>query len=104
MSPATPKPPPILIAPVVVLVAAVVSVNVLTPAIVWLPPSTPPSIVPLEMFEPFSVVSPLPLPVNVLVPISISPKLLVILPAPRTPTAVRLLVVTVDPSSVALST
>ena len=103
-SPATPMPPPTRTAPVVVFVAALVSLNVLTPAIVWSPPSLAPATVPLSNSLALSVSRPLPLPVKVLVPMSILPKLLAILPAARAPTVVKLLVTTPVPSAVALST
>ena len=90
-SPATPIPPPTLTAPVVVFVALVVSLNVFTPVMVWLPPSLAPATVPLDKLVAFSVVKPLPLPVNVLVPMLISPNVVVILPLVSVPTPVRLL-------------
>ena len=89
-APATPMPPPTLTAPVVVFVAALVLLNVLTPAIVCVPPSLAPSTVPLLKLLAFSEVNPLPLPVNVLVPILILPNPVVILPLFNSPVPVIL--------------
>ena len=89
-SPATPSPPLIRTAPVVVVVAALVSLNVLIPAIVWLPPSLLPLTVPVLRLLASRLVNPLPLPVNVSVPMLMLPKPLVILPLFSAPVPVML--------------
>ena len=69
-----------------------------------MPPSLAPATVPEVILSASSDPSPLPLPVNVLVPISMLPKLDDILPAARAPTVVKLLVTTFAPRLVASRT
>ena len=88
--PPTPKPPAIITAPLTVLSEAVVSVNVLTPAILWLPPSLAPATVPVAMLLALMLVSPLASPVNMLLPILIFPNPLVMLPLFKAPVPVIL--------------
>ena len=87
---ATPSPPWITTAPFVYAFDSLVSVNVLTPAILCAPPSLAPATVPVDKLLALRSVSPLPLPVNVLVPMLMLPNPLVILPLFNAPVPVIL--------------
>ena len=87
---ATARPPAKTTAAPTVLVASVASVNVLTPAIDWLPPSRIPCTVPDVNSLALIVVNPLPTPVNMLVPMLMLPKPVEMLPEFSVPVPVIL--------------